>query len=450
RDAYKKAFEEFRKTGQGPVIGKTQELIGLKKDGAEFPIELSVSSVKLKRQWHSVGIMRDISERKNLEQQFLHTQKMQAIGQLAGGIAHDFNNTLQAIMSIGGLLQIKIKEGDPLREYINDLLAVADRAANLTKSLLAFSRKQIINPMPVNLNDIVKNAEKLISRVIREDIGIKIELFSQSLIIMADYMQIEQVLMNLTTNARDAMPERGSLTIETGLVEMDEEFIKAYAYGKSGRYALMIVTDTGIGMDEKTKEKIFEPFFTTKEVGKGTGLGLSTVYGIIKQHNGYINVYSEKGKGTTFRIYLPIIETKAEEIKLPKEITEIKELTGGTETILVAEDEEGVRKFSKSVLEQFGYKVIEAVDGNDAIKKFKEHKDKIHLLFFDVIMPSRSGKEAYNEIKKIKPDIKVLFASGFPAKVIEETGIFEKGFNFVTKPTPPTELLEKVREVLDK
>ncbi|MBA4349280.1 MAG: hypothetical protein C0415_04735 [Thermodesulfovibrio sp.] len=350
-------------------------------------------------------------------------------------------------MSIGGLLQMKIKEDDPLREYINDLFAVANRAATLTKSLLAFSRKQILNPMPVNLNDIIKNAEKLLSRIIGEDIELKTEFLYNDLTVMADAGQIEQVLMNLATNARDAMPG-GELIIETDAVEIDDEYIKTHGYGKAGRYALMIVTDTGIGMDEEIKKKLFEPFFTTKEVGKGTGLGLSTVYGIIKQHDGYVNVYSEVGRGTTFKIYLPIIKTDIVEKIVPEK--ENLTVRGGTETILTAEDEEIVRKITKEALERNGYKVIEAVDGNDAIKKFLENKDEIQLLLLDVIMPKRNSKEVYDEIKKIKPDIKVIFVSGYPADFIATKGIIEEGLNFITKPIPPSQLLKKVREVLDR
>ncbi|MBA4349278.1 MAG: hypothetical protein C0415_04725 [Thermodesulfovibrio sp.] len=299
-------YDAFRK---GSVNQRVRDEVFWRKDGTSFPVAYtSTPIIEDDRIVGAVVTFTDITERKNLEQQFRQAQKMEAVGRLTGGIAHDFNNTLQIIMSIGGLLQLKIKEDDPLREYINDLFAVTSRAANLTKSLLAFSRKQILNPMPVNLNDIIKNAEKLLSRIIGEDIELKTELSDKDLIVIADSGQIEQVLMNLATNSWDAMPEGGELIIETGIMEMDEEFVKTHGYGKTGEYALMAVTDTGLGMDEGTKEKIFEPFFTTKEVGKGTGLGLSTVYGIIKQHDGYINVYSEVGRGTTFRIYLPLIK----------------------------------------------------------------------------------------------------------------------------------------------
>ncbi|MBA4348738.1 MAG: hypothetical protein C0415_01935 [Thermodesulfovibrio sp.] len=395
-----------------------------------------------------IEVLNDITEQRKLEDQLRHSQKMEAIGQLTGGIAHDFNNILQSVIGYGSLLQMKIKEDDPSRKYIDNLLISAERAANLTKNLLSFSRKRLINPMPVNLNIIIKNAEKLLSRIIGEDIELKTELSNEKLIVKADYIQIEQVLMNLVTNARDAMSDGGHITIETGILEMDSEFIKTHGYGKKGKYALFSVTDTGTGMDDKTRQKIFEPFFTTKDVGKGTGLGMSIVYGIIKQHSGFIAVYSEIGEGTTFRIYLPLIkesEIKTEEAKPVKVVT----LTEGTETVLLAEDERRVRDYIKETLERFGYKVIEAVDGYDALEKFKENKDKVQLLFLDVIMPKMNGKEVYKTIKKMKPAIKVIFASGYPADIIAKKGILEKGFAFISKPVSPTELLRKVREVLD-
>jgi len=281
-------------------------------------------------------------------------------------------------------------------------------------------------------------------RVMREDIKLTTVLADKRCMVMADTGQMEQVLMNLATNARDAMPEGGILSISTDIVEMGDEYIKAHGYGKVGKYVLISISDTGKGMDEKTKERIFEPFFTTKEVGKGTGLGLAIVYGIIKQHNGYIDVDSESGKGTTFRIYLPLIESEVEKEKPHIHVIQ----KGGTETVLIAEDEEDVRGLMKMVLEGHGYKVIEAVDGLDAINKFKENMDKIHLLLFDVIMPNKSGKEAYYAINEIRPGIKALFMSGYSKDIIQED-ISRLGLHFVSKPILPTELLKKVREALD-
>jgi CheY-like chemotaxis protein len=329
---------------------------------------------------------------------------------------------------------------------VTQILNSAERAANLTQALLAFSRRQIISPKPVNLNEIVQGLERLLSRVIGEDIELSTVLTDEDLIVMADSGQIEQVLMNLATNARDAMPDGGSLNISTKLAEFDSEFIKAHGFGRPEFYALISVEDTGQGMDEKTKERIFEPFFTTKEVGKGTGLGLAMVYGIIKQHDGYINVYSEAGMGTKFNIYLPLIKSKIEEARA----ADLLVLKGGEETVLIAEDDASVRELIKEVLLGYGYKVIEAVDGEDAVRRFKDNKDRIQLLILDVIMPKKNGKEVYDDIKEIKPDIKAIFTSGYTADIIHKKGILEERLDFILKPISPDEFLRKVREVLDK
>jgi CheY-like chemotaxis protein len=281
--------------------------------------------------------------------------------------------------------------------------------------------------------------------VIGEDIEFITNFDDEDPVVMVDSGQIEQVLINLATNARDAMPDGGRLTISTELTELNEEYLNKRNYGKPGRYVLISVKDTGTGIDEKTKERIFEPFYTTKEVGKGTGLGLSIVYGIIKQHNGYIDMDTEIGKGTEFKIYLPVIESGIEE-KNPAAITI---LPSGTETILLAEDNGEVRELTKNILQKFGYKVLEAVDGEDAIKKFVEDKDGIQLLIFDVIMPKKNGKEAYEEIRKVRPDIKALFTSGYTGDIIQRKSIPEGAFNFIPKPISPKEFLKKVRGVLD-
>jgi len=392
------------------------------------------------------GLVTNITDLKYLEVQLRQAQKMEAIGQLAGGVAHDFNNILTAIIGYGNLLKMKIHEGDPLRHNVDQILASAERAANLTSNLLAYSRKQIINPKTVSMNSIVLQVEKLLQRLIGEDIEFRTVLTDADLIVMADVGQMEQVLMNLSTNARDAMPAGGILTLETERVELSNEFVKMHAYGESGSYALISISDTGIGMDETTKERIFDPFFTTKEVGKGTGLGLAMVYGIIKQHSGYINVYSEPGKGTTFKIYLPLA-LSAIEAPVP-ETGSI--LPRGTETVLLAEDDKTVRNLTKTILENFGYTVIAAVDGEDAIQKFVEHRDVVELLILDIIMPKRNGKEVAEEIQKIQPGIKILYTSGYTADIVHKKGILEESVNFISKPISPMDFLSKVREVLDK
>lgn len=390
----------------------------------------------------SFAMILDITERKKLEEQLRQSQKMEAIGTLAAGIAHDFSNILTAIIGYGDMLRMLMGEGNPLRTYVDDILAASERAAHLTRSLLALSRKQIMSPKPVNLNEIVKRIDKFLMRVIGEDIELKTTLSEEDLTVMADSGQIEQVLMNLATNARDSMPDGGMLTIKTERVDISGP----HGYIEPGSYAVIAVSDTGKGMDEETRQRIFEPFFTTKELGKGTGLGLSIVYGIIKQHNGEINVYSEPGKGTTFKIYLKLIESKVK----GKETAEVLRPVGGTETILVAEDDPGVRRLFKSVLEGYGYTVIEAVDGEDAVVKYIENKDRIQLLIFDVVMPKKNGKEAYEEIRKMRGDIRVIFSSGYSADIIYKKGMLEEGITLITKPVAPNLLLSKTREVLDK
>jgi Signal transduction histidine kinase regulating C4-dicarboxylate transport system len=384
------------------------------------------------------------AEKEQLQEQLRHAQKMEAIGTLAGGIAHDFNNILTAIMGFGGLIQMKIPKESPISSHVEQILESAQKAASLTKNLLAFSRKQLSAPAPLNLNESISNLKKLLGRLIKEDIEFKVELGENDLVVMADQGQLDQIFMNLVTNARDAMPKGGVLTITTGAAQLPPHIVVTSQPGSSGGYALISVIDTGIGIDEETQEKIFDPFFTTKEVGKGTGLGLSMIYGIVKQHDGYIDVESEVGKGTTFNIYFPLIDSTFEKQKEKAS----RPLKRGAETILVADDDPAVASLVKRILEEFGYKVLEARDGEDAIEQFLKHKDDIHLLLLDVIMPKKNGKEAYDAIRKIKPEIKAIFISGYSAEIIDEQAILE-GLNFIGKPVSPEELLFSVREVLD-
>jgi CheY-like chemotaxis protein/two-component sensor histidine kinase len=350
------------------------------------------------------------------------------------------------IIGYGHLLKTEMQPNDPLRAMIDQILASSDKAAHLVKGLLAFSRKQITNPIPVDLNDIVRNVDKLLRRIIGEDIDLFTLISGKRLIAMADAGQIEKVLMNLATNARDAMPEGGALTIMTEEIDLGADFITAHGYGKPGTYALISLSDTGVGMDEETREKIFEPFFTTKEIGKGTGLGLAIAYGIVKQHEGTINVYSEPGKGTTFKIYFPLSLPEIEEAHTEA----AKPPRGGTETILLAEDDEQVRKLTKKFLSDFGYRVIDAVDGKDALEKFAGLAKDIDLLILDVIMPKKSGREVYDAVKATRPDADVLFISGYTADMLHKKGIFEEGMEFLSKPVSPYDLLRKIREILDK
>lgn len=440
RDLVHRALQDLFATGKVTLEARLTT-----KNGTAVPFFLTGFRMTTSDRRYLVAVGIDVSERKRLEEQLRQSQKMESIGTLAGGIAHDFNNILTAIIGYGSLLQMKMKEEDPLRYNVEQILSSANRAASLTQGLLAYSRKQILNPQPVSVNAIIKKVDLLLARLIGENIELKTMLTDDDVSVMADTGQIEQVLMNLATNARDAMPEGGYLFIETERIEFSEESAKVHEFGKHGTYALITVTDSGMGMDEKTRQRIFEPFFTTKEVGQGTGLGLAIVYGIIKQHNGTITVSSEEGRGTTFKIYLPVVPT-FEGQRLSVELPPIQ---GGVETVLVAEDDEVVRKLTRNVLEQFGYTVIEAEDGEDAVNKFMEHRDLIKLLLFDVIMPKKNGREAYAKIKIFSPDMKVLFLSGYTADTIQRKGLLEPGLNFIMKPVPVNELLRKVRSILD-
>jgi PAS domain S-box-containing protein len=391
-----------------------------------------------------LAVMLDITERKRLENQLLHAQKMEAVGQLAGGIAHDFNNILAAIMNYAFLIKRKSNEHSLLQDGLEQIISLAEKGSEITKGLLAFSRKHIINPVPISLNDTIRSVEKLLTKFISEDIYLEFKLTDKNPVVMADSTQIEQVLINLATNARDAMPDGGNLCIKTDIVRLDNEFIREYGFGRAGTYALLSVSDSGIGIDSETKRKIFEPFFSTKEAGKGTGLGLAMIYGIVKQHGGYITVDSEPGMGATFNIYLPLVEA----VVTHKKGMKFYNLSGKDETILVAEDSIAVRKSLKNILDEFGYHVIEASDGEEAVAKFKQNKDMIKLIVIDVIMPKKSGRKAYDEIKKINPEVKVIFTSGYTAAVTNKKEFNREDVNILLKPVLPDKFLKTIKEVL--
>ena len=392
-----------------------------------------------------LGIARDITERTVLEEQLRHAVKMQAVGQLAGGIAHDFNNILSIIIGACDLVLLDLHQDTQARSKIQMVLNSAERGAQLTKNLLTFSRKQLVRMLPRDLNEIVLTVEPLIARLLREDIRFSVALAAERLQCIADGTQVEQVLMNFAANARDAMNEGGRFTISSGRMTIDSAFKRERGFGREGEYAVLRVEDTGAGMDEKTKERIFEPFFTTKDVGKGTGLGLATVFGIVKQHNGYIEVKSEINRGTVFFIYFPLVVDTADSLCSTAPLDGLVE---GSGTILLAEDDDSVRAVIKQILTRSGYRVIEAHDGEDAEIKFNEQRNEIDLLILDVIMPRKNGKQAYDSIKKIRPDVRCLFLSGYTADIISSSGISEKGGIFLQKPVPPKVLLTKVREIL--
>ena len=417
-----------------------------KEGGAEW---VSVNSRSVRDAQGGVlyheGTMESVTERKKLEAQLLQAQKMESIGTLAGGVAHDFNNILTTIMGYCSLIIMKTGKATPITGYVNQILEAADRASGLTQSLLAFSRKQVMETKTIDVNETIRAVEKLLRRIIGEDVELKTSPCQEKLVVTVGDGQIGQLLMNLATNARDAMPEGGVLTIKTEQVHLSGDFMKTYD-GKEGAHAAIEVSDTGSGMDERTKDQIFDPFFTTKEVGKGTGLGLSIVYGIVHQNKGYVNVASEPGKGTAFTIYLPLTEAAHGTGSLQ----ERAELRGGSEVILVAEDNTQVRQILTATLSDFGYAVIEAVDGMDAVEKFNQNRQGIDLLLLDVIMPRKNGKEAYMEIKKARPDIRTIFMSGYTGDILSKKGISREGIPMISKPIVIEKLLRQIREILDK
>ncbi|GAB4442765.1 MAG: hypothetical protein OHK0040_13730 [bacterium] len=395
-----------------------------------------------------VEVGRDVTEHRKLEEQLRQTQKLESIGQFAGGIAHDFNNILSAVLGFSELLKMSLDENDPKRHFVDQIISSTQRGADLTRQILAFGRKQILDIKPVNLNELITSLSGMLRRILREDVSLQLNLSEENLVIMADAIQIDQVLLNLTANARDAMPDGGTLVIKTEKLTIDENFIKYHGYGGIGDYGKITVSDTGCGMSKEVLERIFEPFFTTKEQGKGTGLGLSVVYGIIKQHKGFINCYSELGKGTTFTIYLPLakIDTTGERIIKEEKIVPAK----AGETIFLIEDDRYAREALTEFFNAGGYQVISAEDGNQAIEIFKEKFAEIDIALIDAILPKKSGKEVFDEIKKIKPDIKALFMSGYTADIIHEKGILDTSFDFIQKPASPIEIMKKVREILDR
>jgi len=414
--------------------------------GMQFYAKLT--SVISSMSFSSIKVSRMLNERIHLEEQLRQSQKMEAVGQLAGGVAHDFNNILQVISGYGYILKTDDELNAHQKTQLDYILSAAERASQLTRGLLAFSRKQVMTLTTVNLNDIIENVKKFLIRIIGEDIQLQTRVTEKVLKICADTAQIEQVLINLATNARDAMQKGGMLTIETGLQTIEASVEQEFGRAEPGSYAVVTVSDTGSGMDKETCKRIFEPFYTTKDVGKGTGLGMAIVYGIVKQHNGYIDVYSEPGQGTTFRIYLPIYV--AGQPGTDGLTVQPVPPQGGTETILLAEDDADVRSLVVTVLTKFGYNVIQAVDGQDVIDKFTEHGDSISMILMDMIMPKKNGKEAHVEIAARKPGVKVLYSSGYTSDFIQSRGVSEEGIELVMKPVQPMELLRKVREILDR
>lgn len=395
------------------------------------------------------GSYTDITESKKLKEQLYQSQKMESVGQLAGGLAHDFNNVLSVINGYGMLLQMEANLDEQNNGLLEKILTASQRAGELTKSMLAFSRTQIMNPQHRNINDIISHIGIFIQRTIGDNIRFKTIVNETFLPVYVDDVQIEQILINLANNSRDAMPNGGEITISTNYRIMDSSFLSNHGFGEPGAYAVITVSDSGTGMDEDTQKKVFEPFFTTKEVGKGTGLGLAMVYGITKQHKGFVEVVSAPGQGASFSIYLPIVSLGPS--SAPNDRTNTVEgILEGTETILIVDDDVQVRDFMSKLLVKYGYRTILATDGQDAVDKFKENHNSIQLVIMDMIMPHKSGKQAYDEIMKIKQQTRALFSSGYSANIIHQQGELGEFAEFIPKPVQPFILLKKIRALLDK
>jgi len=422
----------------------------IRKDGGVVWCQLNVSLVRggEEERPFTICMVEDITERKRLETQFFQSQKMETIGRLAGGIAHDFNNLLTVIKGYTQLSLSQIQEGDPCRENIEEIKGAAERAAELTNQLLTFSRRQILDMKVLDLNTIVRGLEKMMGRIIGEDIEMITVLDDRLGRVKTDPSQIEQVILNLVVNARDAMPAGGKLAIETANMVLDETYARTHIGVTPGSYEMLSVSDTGCGMSPEIKELIFEPFFTTKEEGKGTGLGLSTIYGIVRQSGGNIWVYSEPGRGTTFKIYLPRVEEETDVLPVQDDTDHLPK---GNETVLLVEDDSSLRALAARVLRYQGYKVLEATNGHEAIGVARENtQERIHLLLTDVVMPYMGGRELVKRMKTLHSEIRVLFISGYTDHAITYHAGLKPGTPFLQKPFSPTALAKKVREVLDQ
>ncbi|MFZ0420609.1 MAG: response regulator [Candidatus Sulfotelmatobacter sp.] len=426
------------------TIGEETAIAALKLGAQDYVMKNNLKRLlpAIQRELHEVVQRR---ERKHLEQEVHRLQKFEAIGRLAGGIAHDFNNALGVILGWAQMAHDEAPTGSPLREKLQIILDQTQRTAGLTSQLLAFARRQVLQPRHIDLNDLVSETTSLLQSVIGEQIEIRVSLTSAHRVIRADATQIEQVLMNLCLNARDAMPQGGRLLIETQDVEISEDFSRVHSYAAPGRYVLLAVSDSGVGMDAATLDRIFEPFFTTKETGRGTGLGLATVYGTVKQHGGFVNVYSELGQGTTFRVYFPA-SSGVPELRAPVSSDRI---VGGTEIILVAEDHEALRELAGRTLVSQGYRVLFASNGLEAVRVFEANSKDIRLVLLDVVMPVLGGPDAYSQMSAIRPDLPAIFTTGYTAESASLNHKIEEGAVFLQKPYSAQTLARAIRSTLD-
>ncbi len=427
------------------TIGEERAIESLKNGATDYVVKDRLGGLTVRVQ-RALREVEDRAKHRLLEEQFRQAQRMEAIGRLAGGVAHDFNNLLTVIGGYTQLMLARIPPGDALRKDAEEVIKAGERAASLTSQLLVFSRKQILEPKVLNLNAVVSDTKKLLERLIGEDIELVMALDPDVGNVKADRGQIEQVIMNLAVNARDAMPEGGTLTLETGNVVIDETYVKLHPGSKVGAHVFLAVSDTGVGMDRDTLAHLFEPFFTTKEQGKGTGLGLSTVYGIIQQSGGSIWVESEPGRGARFRTYLPRVDEPAE----PARKIDVRRSAApaGTETVLLVEDEEAVRRLTRAVLRRNGYNVLVAANAEQALAALEQNRGPIDLLLTDVVLPGMGGTEIARRISQLRPGIKVVYTSGYTDRSFVENGVLKPGLAFIPKPFTPEDLLRKLREVL--
>jgi two-component system cell cycle sensor histidine kinase/response regulator CckA len=422
------------------------EVVGKRKDGEKVHLEITARNLVKDGRQARICAVRNLTQQRLLETQFRQAQKMEAVGRLAGGVAHDFNNLLTIITGNADLILGELGPADPRRDDLDQIRQAALAAAGLTRQLLAFSRQQVIEPRLVAIEEVVENTQKMLKRLIGADINLATQLSQQQSIVKIDPGQLEQVIMNLAVNARDAMPTGGKLTIETSAVELDDNFVRSHWPATPGRYAMLTISDTGVGMDPETKASIFEPFFSTKEVGKGTGLGLATVYGIVKQNGGFIWVNSEPAQGTTFKIYIPLCNEEADR-QVAAEASQ--PVPRGTETILLVEDSPGVRGTVRSILERAGYTVLEATNGKAALD-FASRRHPIHLLLTDIVMPEMGGRVLAERFAARRPETRVLYMSGYTDDAIVRHGTLQPGITYLQKPFTADGLGRKVREVLDR
>jgi PAS domain S-box-containing protein len=446
RSAHSREREDYFDRPRIRPMGIGMDLSGRRKDGTEFPVEVSLSNIETDQGFFAIAFVSDISQRKALEEQLLQAQKMEAVGRLAGGVAHDFNNMLTVISGYDRMILDELPPLDPLRAYADEILKAAERAGALTNQLLAFSRRQIIQPRVMNVNTVVGQTEKMLHRLLGEDIQLAFDLNAEMGNIRADPNQIVQAIVNLAVNARDAMPTGGRISVETTNVHLDETYVRTHLGVEPGEFVMIAMTDTGHGMDAATRQHIFEPFFTTKQQGKGTGLGLATVYGMVKQAGGDIWVYSEVGRGTTFKLYFPRVQEAVPDLAEGKSDSR----ASGGETVLVVEDENAVRDLTVKMLKQLGYVVLAAASGPEALEISRSDPRRIAALVTDVVMPHMSGRQVADELLLVRPDMKVLYLSGYTESTVIHHGVLDSAVDFLAKPFSREALGQKLREILGK